>query len=119
MTIKEASQKTGLSSYTLRYYEKSGILSSVKRDKNGVRSYSEQNIETLLFIVCMKNTGFSLETIKKYMDLYNVGSASLDKRIDLLEKQKLVLMETLNNVQISINYIDEKIELEKIKSLDL
>ncbi len=113
MTIKEVSERTGLTSYTLRYYEKAEILTNIARDKNGIRNYSEQNVENILFISCMKETGFNLETIKKYMDLYEVGSKSLDKRIDLLEKQKLVLQKTLSDIQSSINYIEKKIELEK------
>ena len=50
MTIGEFSVITGISAYTLRYYEKKGLL-RVSRDSVGRRDYSVDDIEWVKFIV--------------------------------------------------------------------
>lgn len=49
MTIKEFSKCTGLSTYTLRYYEEKGLI-RVKRDQHNQRMYEEQDIAWMLFV---------------------------------------------------------------------
>ena len=41
--ISEAARKTGITASTIRYYEKDGLLPSIKRDKNGIRYFIEEN----------------------------------------------------------------------------
>jgi MerR family copper efflux transcriptional regulator len=49
MKIKELAEKTGLTAYTIRYYEKEGLLDSqhFQRDENNYRNYNEKAIERL------------------------------------------------------------------------
>lgn len=46
-SIKSVSERTGLSAYTIRYYEKMGIIPEVNRDENGVRAFTEDDIAWL------------------------------------------------------------------------
>ena len=43
MQIKEVQEKLKISSYTLRYYEKMGLIQPY-RDENGYRNYSEEAV---------------------------------------------------------------------------
>lgn len=45
MTIKEVSEKYGISSYTLRYYERVGMIPPVERTEGGIRNYGEADIK--------------------------------------------------------------------------
>ncbi|MFR3728117.1 MerR family DNA-binding transcriptional regulator [Lacrimispora sp.] len=45
LSIKQFSEKTGISEYTLRFYEKEGVLPFVSRNDSGNRVYDEQNLE--------------------------------------------------------------------------
>jgi len=62
-TIKQAAKKTGISSNTLRYYDKEGVLSP-SRHENGYRYYDEVDIMLLKNIVVMKYAKFSLAEMK-------------------------------------------------------
>ena len=56
-TIQEVSKKTGLTAHTLRYYEKEGLLSGVERTQGGFRQYTDEDLERLSLICCLKNGG--------------------------------------------------------------
>jgi DNA-binding transcriptional MerR regulator len=43
MTIKDVAAKYGLTEDTLRYYEKEGLIPSVKRTAGGIRNYDEES----------------------------------------------------------------------------
>ncbi|MHB8061910.1 MAG: MerR family transcriptional regulator [Ruminiclostridium sp.] len=66
-SIKQISEKTNLKEYVLRYYEKEGLLPFVKQSDNGIRRYSEEDLEWLGLICCLKNTGMSIKQIKGFV----------------------------------------------------
>jgi DNA-binding transcriptional MerR regulator len=72
-TIKQVSERTCLSPHVLRYYEKEGLLSPIERSGSGIRHYSEDDLEWLGLICCLKNTGMSLKQIKTFVDWCAAG----------------------------------------------
>ena len=66
MTIKEVSEKYGISQDTLRYYEKIGAIPPVTRTAGGVRNYTETDIGWVENAVCMRSAGLPVETIAEY-----------------------------------------------------
>lgn len=72
-TMKEILQQCGTTEDTLRYYEKIGLLSQVRRKQNRHRIYSEHDKETVLLIKCLKKTGMSLDEIRPLLALYRDG----------------------------------------------
>ena len=54
MTIKEVSEKTGISIDNLRYYERIGLLPEVPRNSSGIRNYDENSLGWIEFIICFK-----------------------------------------------------------------
>ena len=66
MKIQELARKTGLTVYTLRFYEKEGLLDSrhYVREENNYRNYSDETIERLEFIKKLQSMGCSLTEIK-------------------------------------------------------
>lgn len=67
MKIRELAEKTGLTVYTLRFYENEGLLNSrhVQRDENNYRNYSDEAIERLKLIKKFQGIGCSLEELKE------------------------------------------------------
>ena len=53
-SIQDVSNKTGLSTHTLRYYEKEGLISDVERSQGGFRQYTDEDLERLGLIRCLK-----------------------------------------------------------------
>ncbi|MFB1083062.1 MerR family transcriptional regulator [Jeotgalibacillus sp. JSM ZJ347] len=110
-SMKLVTQKTGLSAPTLRYYEKEKLLPYVKRDKNGLRLYSDRDIKSILFIKALRSTDMPVREIKEYVRLYEDGDQSFQLRRDLLENHKTRVEE---NISLQINYlkkIKEKLAL--------
>lgn len=110
-SMKQVTQKTGLSAPTLRYYEKEKLLPYVKRDKNGLRLYSELDIKSILFIKALRSTNMPVREIKEYVRLYDDGNQSFQLRRDLLERHQARVEE---NIALQINYlkkIKEKLAL--------
>ena len=115
-SIHEVCKRTGLSAHTLRYYEKEKLLTSVTRSPGGFRQYSEEDVEALGMICCLKNTGMSLQDISRFMTLAREGDHTLRERCDLLKKHKdtvIMRMEEmqrhLDKVVHKINYFTEKL----------
>jgi DNA-binding transcriptional MerR regulator len=100
MLIREVEKLTGISSFTIRYYEKIGLLADIQRKASGTRDFSTANVNDLLFIATLKNTGMSLEDIIVFMqdgcilEKVNTGKIPFDtvsERVALLVKQQAVL----------------------------
>jgi len=70
MTIKEVSEKYGLSQDTLRYYEKIGLIPRISRNGSGVRDYTEEDCRWIEFIKCMRNAGVQIEALIEYVKLF-------------------------------------------------
>lgn len=80
-SISEATEKTGISPYTLRYYDKEGLLPFVKRSSGKKRIFTEKDLLWISLIKCLKNTNMSIHDIKKFIDWYLEGDSTLKKNI--------------------------------------
>ncbi len=106
-TIKQAAEKMKLTSYTLRYYDKEGLLPFVERDNAGNTLFSENDIEWLGLICCLKNTGMPIKQIRRFIQNALEGDHTIESRVEmLLEHRNSVLrqMEDLNKNLEKINY---------------
>ena len=109
MTIKEVSEKYGLSQDTLRYYEKIGVIPPVTRTSGGIRNYTEQDIGWVENAVCMRNAGLPVEIIAEYCRLYSMGDSTIGARLELLTEQRKKLIEQKEQLEAEISRLDYKI----------
>ena len=115
MKISEVSKKYDISTDTLRYYEKAGLLPNVKKNSSGIRDYSDTDCNWVEFIKCMRSAGLPVEALKKYIELFYKGDSTLSQRKQILinEREKLLLKR--DTIQNTINRLDYKIDYyEKI-----
>lgn len=63
---KEAAEITGLSTATLRYYEKEQLLPQIARTSQKYRQYTDTDIEWIRMIQCLRMANVPIRTIKKY-----------------------------------------------------
>lgn len=110
MTIGEFSVITGISAYTLRYYEKKGLL-RVRRDSVGRRDYSEDDIEWVKFIRRLKDTGMLLRDIKHYSDLRYQGDETMAERMELLIRHRKSIMKEKRKWEEYLQNLDDKIDI--------
>ena len=115
-SIQDVSKKTGLSAHTLRYYEKEGLISGVERTQGGFRQYTDEDLERLGLICCLKNTGMSIQEIARFVQLTREGDHTLKERVELLREHRervLARMEEmqkyLEKVTWKLNFFTEKL----------
>lgn len=109
MTIKEVSEKYGLSQDTLRYYEKIGVIPPVTRTSGGIRNYTEKDIGWVENAVCMRNAGLPVEVIAEYCRLFSMGDSTIGARLELLTEQRKKLIEQKEQLEAEISRLDYKI----------
>lgn len=98
MKIGAFAELTGISAYTLRYYEKKGLL-FVKRDQNGCRNYLAEDREWVQFLCKLKATGMLLRDIKRYAQLRYNGDGTIAERLELLLKHQVYVAEEVHKWQ--------------------
>ncbi len=64
MNISQLAKANNVSTDTVRYYEKMGLLPQATRQDNGYRSYTPAHAETLRFVRGAQALGFSLAEIR-------------------------------------------------------
>lgn len=109
MTIKQVSEKYGISSDTLRYYEKAGIIMPVTR-KNGIRQYGEKEIANIEFALCMRSAGLSVTTIAEYMRLIDLGDSTAEQRRQLLIAERDNLKQKMEQMSAALDKLNYKID---------
>ena len=112
-SIAEVAEKTHLTAYTLRYYEKEGLLPFVDRSDSGIRNFQDKDLEWLELICCLKNTGMSIKKIKEVISLYLEGDGTLDIRreIFICHREEVInqiaeLEKNLDKINCKINYYE-------------
>jgi len=117
MTIKEVSEKFGVTQDTLRYYERVGMIPPVTRTASGLRNYSEEDIKWVSLAICMRSAGLPVEAMVEYVRLFNQGDETMPARLQLLIdqretllKQKQQIDETLERLAVKIRIYEKAVE---------
>lgn len=103
-SIQDVSKKTGLSAHTLRYYEKEGLITGVERSAGGFRQYTDEDLEALGLVCCLKNTGMSLLEILRFVELTREGDQTLKERVELLREHRENVIRRMEEMQ---KYLDK------------
>lgn len=106
MTIREIAAKTNMSTDTLRYYERIGLLPPVPRNAAGIRNYDEYFVNFINFIKKLKASGMSLEHIIDYIRLGEMGDATIQERKKLLAEARETLLDKINSLQLVAELAD-------------
>ncbi|AEG60975.1 MerR family transcriptional regulator [Desulforamulus ruminis] len=108
-SIKEVSEKFNITPYTLRYYEKEGLLPSIQRAQNGVRDYTDVDLEWLQLVCCMRATGMSIAYIKNYVDLCRLGEDTVPQRRQIILKQKEIIETHIQEYTDLLKLVNKKL----------
>lgn len=107
-TIGEAAKKVNLTSHTIRYYDKEGLLPFVQRTDSGIRVFTENDIEWLEIVNCLKSTKMPIKEIKKYTDWCVEGDSTLKKRYNMFLERKKVIESQIEELKNTLKRIDYK-----------
>lgn len=113
-SISEVAKISGLSKFTLRYYDKMGILSFVDRDSKGIRAFKESDLNWIAMITCLKESGMPLKDIKEFIDWSFQGDSTLHNRLETFITHKQRVLDQINLLEKHLKKIDHKIEYYQI-----
>ena len=109
LTIKEVSEKYGISQDTLRYYERICLIPPVPSTPGGIQDYQEKDLGWVEQAVCMRSAGVQIEALIEYVRLYQMGDSTIEARRDLLQEQYEVLEEQRRQINATMERLKYKI----------
>lgn len=109
MKIGELSRRTGLSTHTIRYYERIGLLPKADRDHAKQRDYDHDIIGWITFLGHMKAIGMPLAAMQHYASLREEGPATMAQRRMLLEAHRIKVRSHIAALQNNLTLLDAKI----------
>lgn len=105
-SIGQVSEMFNMPVSTLRYYDKEGLFPDIKRE-SGIRRFSDNALESLRIIECLKKSGLEIKQIKQYMQWCGEGSSTFPQRKALFEERKKEVeqeIERLNKTLAMLNF---------------
>ncbi|MEA5020233.1 MAG: MerR family transcriptional regulator [Gordonibacter sp.] len=89
--ISDVSVTTGISAFTIRYYDKCGFFPNLQRDRRGARLFSDADLFQLHLVEALRKSGLSIEGIQYFVRLSKRGDATKAERLRILRAQETVL----------------------------
>ncbi len=118
-SIAEAAERLGLTTDTLRYYERDGLLVETPgRAPSGHRRYTDNDLGWITMITRLRSTGMPIRTVRAYADLCRQGDGNELARLDLLYQHRDRVLAQLAQVTDHLGAINRKIGIyeERIQS---
>lgn len=117
LTIQQVAEATGLSVFTLRYYERVGLIHPIDRAQNTHRRYTQDDIGWIQFLMKLRTTGMSIQEMQVYAELQREGDCTLPERVEMLrtlrervETHMAELHQHLELICYKIEYYEELVE---------
>lgn len=107
-TIKDVSDKMDVSEHTLRFWAKSGFFPFVKRNENNIRQFSDNDLEWVRIVKCLRKVGIDNKSIKRYIDLCIAGDSTLKERYKIIKATKQKAKKQMEELQTQLNMLDYK-----------
>ena len=112
-SAKETAQMTGLSTATLRYYEKEKLLPQIARNSQKHRQYTDEDIEWIKMIQCMRMANIPIHSIKEYVALLLLGGETLEQRFAMVQNHMADIKKQMTNLQNAFELTQKKLSFYK------
>lgn len=110
LSITEVSKRTGLSAYTLRYYERIGLIAPVGHATGGQRRYAASDMDWLEFLLRLRTTGMPIHRMQAFASLRSEGNVTARERREILETHLAEVLAQVAALQQSAQVLQAKIE---------
>jgi DNA-binding transcriptional MerR regulator len=107
-SISEVANELNLTVYTLRYYDKEGLMPFVERTPSGTRLFKESDIGALKVIECLKATGMPIKEIKNFIDWCSDGDSTLQQRYDMFIERKAIVEAQMKELKKTMELVEHK-----------
>lgn len=107
-TIKEVADKMDISEHTLRFWAKSGFFPFLTRNDNNVRMFSENDLNWVRIVKCLRSVGTQTKDVKKYIDLCIIGDSTIKERYQIILDTKAKALEQMDELKKQLELLDYK-----------
>lgn len=107
-SAKEAAEMTGLTTATLRYYEKERLLPPIGRTEQRYRQYSDTDIEWIKMVQCLRMANVPIRSIREYILLLTQGGRTISQR-------RLMVQEYIDDLHSQMDNLQNALALTKKK----
>ena|SRR5919197_6527160 len=104
LTIAEATEVSGLTAHTLRYYERAGLLEP-RRAENGHRRFTDEDLQRVHFVQKLRATGMPIRDVRRYFESGPEG------RLAILREHRSRVVSDIEELTGALELIDYKIDL--------
>ena len=111
MTVSEAAEQVGLTTYTLRWYEQEGLVEPVGRDSAGRRRYTQQDLDWLILLTRLRRPGLPVRDMRRYAELAREGDSTLAARRRIFEAHRDRVMARISELEDDLKVLNYKIEV--------
>lgn len=108
-SIYEVEEQTGISAYTIRYYDKCGFFPTLLRDKAKARCFRSADIEQLRLVDALRKSGLSIDDIKRFVELQQSKNSNSYVK-SLLENRMDAIKQEQKKLQAAYDFIREYTE---------
>ena len=109
-TIKQISELTNLTEHTIRYYDKEKLIPYLTRTESGIRQFSEDNLEWINLVCCLRDSGMPVTEIKEFIRICLSDTDLLDDKKALLLKHRTKILADIATLENSLSIINYKID---------
>ena len=109
-TIQEAAGRSGLTPYTLRYYERIGLLDPPARATGNQRRYDDDD-QWMAFLQRLRATGMPIRNMRRFAELRRAGEGTIPARRALLEEHRDEVLERVSELQRDLHVLTGKIAM--------
>ena len=107
-TIKEVAEKMAVSEHTLRFWAKGGFFPFVKRNENNIRQFSENDLNWVRIVKCLRSVGTETKAIKRYIDLCIIGDSTIQERYEIIKNTKKKALQQMEDLKKQLELLDYK-----------
>lgn len=115
MTIAQVARATNTTAHTLRYYERIGLIRSIRRAGSGHRRYGEDDVRWVEFLRKMHATGMPIRKMLAYATLQRQGDRTIPERRLLLEDHGAEVVRAIGELQAHLAAIEAKVRMYQEK----
>jgi DNA-binding transcriptional MerR regulator len=116
LSVKDAANQTGVTVYTLHYYEREGLLQT-SRTSSGHRRYAESDLGWIRILTCLRQTGMPIRKMREFaalvqQDQTNIPAnipANIEARIRMLEEHRLEVLANIAELGRNLEHVEGKI----------
>jgi DNA-binding transcriptional MerR regulator len=125
LSVKDAADQTGVTVYTLHYYEREGLLRT-SRTQSGHRRYAESDLGWIRILTCLRQTGMPIRKMREFaalvqQDQTNIPAnipANIEARIRMLEEHRSDVLTNIAELGRNLEHVEGKIRHYRQALLD-